>query len=227
MLEYCMEIIRNAIQQKNLKNKSYEIPKVYPIVLYIGKRKWNVTQNIQDVQKRIPRVTFGTLGTYEILDINDYTEEELWKEDTLLSKVLLLEKSNDKEKSSEMLKKIFRTRISEEESRLLIQIIKYGLNNKIDLNNIIKIEENLKGGGERKMSALVEYIRDWYDEGMEKARKEGLKNGRAEGRAEERKASIRKIARRMLKNNTDDNTIISITEISKKELKKLKEEMNL
>ena len=52
ILEYQLEIIQSAIDIEKLKNKSYKIPQVYPIVLYTGKRKWNAKKFLEDCCKR-------------------------------------------------------------------------------------------------------------------------------------------------------------------------------
>ena len=40
ILRYKNAIIESAINKRRLKEKNYKIPKVIPIVLYTGKRKW-------------------------------------------------------------------------------------------------------------------------------------------------------------------------------------------
>ena len=42
LLMYEMEIIKSAVDEKKLHMLDYKIPTVYSIVLYTGKRKWNV-----------------------------------------------------------------------------------------------------------------------------------------------------------------------------------------
>ena len=48
LLNYCVEIIRYAVNKKQLRNKGYKMPVVYPIVLYTGKRKWNVKKYFEE-----------------------------------------------------------------------------------------------------------------------------------------------------------------------------------
>ena len=56
ILEYQLEIIKSAIDIEKLKNKSYKIPQVYPIVLYTGKRKWNAKKFLEDCQEKLVEI---------------------------------------------------------------------------------------------------------------------------------------------------------------------------
>ena len=47
LLENEVAIIRSAIDKSKIKNKSYKIPLVMPIVLYTGKQKWNANKYLE------------------------------------------------------------------------------------------------------------------------------------------------------------------------------------
>ena len=49
LLEYEVAIIRSAIDKSKIKNKSYKIPLVMPIVLYTGKQKWNANKYLEKI----------------------------------------------------------------------------------------------------------------------------------------------------------------------------------
>lgn len=42
ILEYEMQIMKNAIDLSKIKNKNYSFPAIFPIVLYTGTQTWNV-----------------------------------------------------------------------------------------------------------------------------------------------------------------------------------------
>ena len=65
---------------------------VIPIVIYTGSRRWNVEKYIQDCQVILKGVENVKLGEYYVIDVNDYSNEELENDELFLSKVLLLEK---------------------------------------------------------------------------------------------------------------------------------------
>ena len=92
MAEYSIEIMKSAIDYSEIKQKQYKIPVVLPIVLYTGKVKWDIKKDIRDAQEKIEEYEGLEFGKYKIVDINDYTEEELLKEKTYLSKFMLIEK---------------------------------------------------------------------------------------------------------------------------------------
>ena len=105
ILEYEIEIMKSAIDIRKVKNKEYKLPLVIPIVLYTGKKKWNAKRYLEESQETLDSVEIKA-GNYNLVDINDFTKEELLQEKTLISKMMLLEKSESTEESIEMLEKI-------------------------------------------------------------------------------------------------------------------------
>lgn len=74
LLEYEVAIIRSAIDKSKIKNKSYKIPLVIPIVLYTGKQKWNANKYLEKSQEKIQGLNIK-IGNYSLVDINNYTEK--------------------------------------------------------------------------------------------------------------------------------------------------------
>ena len=105
ILEYEIEIMKSAIDIRKVKNKEYKLPLVIPIVLYTGKKKWDAKRYLEESQETLDGVEIKA-GNYNLVDINDFTKEELLQEKTLISKMMLLEKSESTEESIEMLEKI-------------------------------------------------------------------------------------------------------------------------
>ena len=76
--EYSIEIIKEALDFAK-RNKKYEIPRVIAIVLYTGESKWQVSQTLEEIQAKIEGIEATSVGSYSIVDINTYTDEELLK----------------------------------------------------------------------------------------------------------------------------------------------------
>ena len=70
-----------AIMQEMFINSKYneKIPLVIPIVIYTGNKKWNVAKTIEECQENLEGFDKIKLGQYYVLDINDYTNEQLKK----------------------------------------------------------------------------------------------------------------------------------------------------
>ena len=70
-------------------------------MLYTGKEKWTAKNYIKEIQERLyaetkirkrGEIELGTLGYYALVDVNNYTKEELLEEEGILSKIMLIEK---------------------------------------------------------------------------------------------------------------------------------------
>ena len=105
ILEYEIEIMKSAVDIRKIKNKEYKLPLVIPIVLYTGKKKWDAKRYLEESQETLDGVKIKA-GNYNLVDINDFTKEELLQGKTLTSKMMLLEKSESTEETIEMLEKI-------------------------------------------------------------------------------------------------------------------------
>lgn len=95
ILDYEMQIMNHSFRKRNYKGKFQA--KIIAIVIYTGVGKWRVPQSILEIQEQFgyklkPNQNYLGIGEYNVIDVNDYTKEELLEEGTLLSKVLLIEK---------------------------------------------------------------------------------------------------------------------------------------
>ena len=79
--------------QKEIRNTKYEIPRVIAIVLYTGESKWQVSQTLEAIQVKLPEIESQSVGSYNIVDINTYSDDELLKAKGTLPKMLLMEKN--------------------------------------------------------------------------------------------------------------------------------------
>ena len=211
LLEYEVAIIRSAIDKSKIKNKSYKIPLVMPIVLYTGKQKWNANKYLEKSQEKIQGLNIK-IGNYSLVDINNYTEKELLEDNTFISKMMLIEKSKNTEEIAETLEKII-NKTQKEDKELLKSIIEIFLEEKIGIQKSTELIRKLESESD-SMLAIVDMIRKENQMYIDMGRKEGKKEGK--------KDTLREIAIKMLKKNLTEKEITEITGISKKELNNLK-----
>ena len=222
ILEYEYELIRSENDYKKLGTKQYKIPAVIAIVLYTGKQKWNVKKYIEEVQEKLEGYEEIKLAKYDVVDVNDFSKEELIKEKSFLSKAMLIEKAKDNEEIARYLEKITTEINSNEEiyteeiKQLFTVMIDQILKIKIGEEKAEEIKQNIKmrKGGERKMMAVFETI--------EQDNKRIYRRGKKEGREEGRKEAILSYIKNMLKENLPIDLISKITGISPQEINKMK-----
>lgn len=53
ILQYKVEIISQSTREERINSKKYKIPLVEAIVIYTGKRKWDVEEEIEKVQEKL------------------------------------------------------------------------------------------------------------------------------------------------------------------------------
>lgn len=198
MVEYCLELGRIVT-----KNNNGFFPTIYPIVLYTGSKKWNVPLTIVTTDKYFYDYGIQKLNypVYSLVDINDYSEKELLKEFSALSKALLFEKVQTREEIEKIIKVLKNSTLTKNEEEYIEKIFKYS--NKLNklLPNCSKFIEK----GENNMRFI-----ELYEELLDEKEKCGEKNG------------IIKMIKQMIKNHISDDQIMKIANIDKEELEKLK-----
>ena len=219
LLEYEVAIIRSAVDKSKIKNKSYKIPLVMPIVLYTGKQKWNANKYLEKSQEKIQGLNIK-IGNYSLVDVNNYTENELLEDNTFISKMMLIEKSKNTEEIAETLEKII-SKTQKEDKELLRRIIEIILEEKIGITKSKELIKKLEKGSD-SMLAVVDMIRKENQMYIDMGRKEGKKEGKIEGKTE----TIKEIVDKMLRKNLPEKTIIEITGINPKEIEKIKNSKN-
>lgn len=223
ILEYEYSIIKSAIDRNRIGQKEYKLPMVISIVLYSGRRKWNGKEYIREIQEKLEGYQELEYARYNLIDVNDFSAEELLKEKTLLTKAMLIEKTRYTENLVENLEKIIKEmnkkEYTEEQRELLSTIIRLVLSNKIGkevANDLIeKIKE--KGGG-NDMLAVLEMIEEENKRIFRDGEKSGIRKGKKEG--------MKETAKNMLKENADTEFIARVTGLTKEEIEKLKVNKN-
>ena len=218
ILEYEIEIMKSAIDIRKIKNKEYKLPLVIPIVLYTGKKKWDAKRYLEESQETLDDVKIKA-GNYNLVDIKDFTKEELLQGKTLISKMMLLEKSESTEESIEMLEKII-PNTNKEEKELLKRVISILFGEKIGEEKTKELIEKIDGG-EGKMLALVDMIRNENKMYINMGRKEGRKEAREEAKIKLKQQCL-EIAKNLLKINMPISQISEVTKLPEEEIEKIK-----
>ena len=226
ILEYEYELIRSENDYKALGTKEYKIPAVISIVLYTGKQKWNVKKYIEEVQEKLEGYEEIKLAKYDVVDVNDFSKEELIKEKSFLSKAMLIEKAKNNEEVIRYLEEIT-TEINENEEiyteeikQLFTVMINQILKIKIGEEKAEKIMQDIRKGkgGKNKVMTVFETIEEdnklIFSNGMKAGIKTGIKTGINKRNLE--------IIKNMLKENLPIDLISKITGISQKEINKMK-----
>ena len=207
LLEYEVAIIRSAIDKSKIKNKSYKMPLVIPIVLYTGKQKWNANKYLEKSQEKIQGLNIK-IGNYSLVDINNYTEKELLEDESFVSKMMLIEKSKNTEEIAKTLEKII-NKTQKEDRYLLKSIIEIFLEEKIGIQKSTELIRKLESESD-SMLAIVDMIRKENQMYIDIGKKETLKG----------------IVNKMLKKKIPEKIIIEVTGISSKEIEKIKNSKN-
>lgn len=209
--------MENAIDKKRFGNKNYKLPIVYPIVLYTGNRKWNAGTYISDTQESLEDIGEIQFAKFNIIDVNEYSKEELLEEKSFYTKAMLIEKTKNIDETVKYLEKITEKINSDEQTysteirELFKNILNKIIRNKIGEEDTNKILDNLnRKGGDVKMMAVFEMI--------QKENEEIYMNGRKQGKIE----GIKEIAKKLLSKNISKREISEITGLKDDEIEKLK-----
>ena len=147
-----------------------------------------------------------------LVDINEYTKEELLEEKNILSKVMLLEKSKNKIEFMENVKEVLEIADDRNIDKLK-DIIIYKAYDALEQEELEEMLNKMKNKKEEGIMTLGERIRKNEREERIKAKNEGIIEG------------INKTIRKMLLLKLDENIIKEVTGVKDKELEKVKKEL--
>ena len=233
IMEYVTGIITNYwySNKENVIHRKY--PLVIPIVLYIGKKKWNVEKHISERQVSIPGYK-AEYGKYTIYDVNNYEDGELLHEKGVLSKIILLEKTKNEKELQENYIKISKEYLSQEEKNMIIDYLCNISSTKLQPDKVKEIKKLFMEGDNTMLAEIFmeKERKAWLGgkkEGIEEGKKEGIREGKKEGIKEGIiKGTIKskyEIAKKLLKNNISTENIKNWTGLSNKEINEIKKEI--
>lgn len=209
ILNYCVEIIRSIVNEKETSSVNYKYPKVIPIVLYTGKQKWTASKSFSKMETEYENFKEKNIDIkYKLIDINQYNVEDLLKEKTLLANALILEKCKNIEDVLNNLKIILKntTKVDNHEELKRIVIYLYKDMKEEDKKEIIKLIEEKESESEEIMITARRIIN------------EEIRKGKIEGILE----TLRQTIERMIKMNFEDDTIKQATGAKKSEIEKIR-----
>lgn len=217
ILKYELEIIRSRMDENN----RLEFPIIIPIVLYTGKQRWNAKINYPSYNSELARYRGLKKVEYNLVDINDYTIEDLYKENSILTKIMILEKSNKYieiiNNVDKIVNKVYDSKLyTQTQKEMLLNILNNTMINIVGNKKMKEYKIKLEGG--ENMLALYEMIENERN----KIYSTGIKEGKVKGKIEGKIEGIKAIAKKMLRIKFDKDTIMKATGIKEEELEKMK-----
>ena len=215
--EYCICLIDS---RQTSKSKFYKAPLIFPIVLSTSKTIWDAPLTI--IQEEDNNYGFPALKypTYNLVDIQKVSTEELLKDRMGLTLAMALEKQKTKEELEKVIEFVIKRGVNENEANCL----KIILENSSKIRNALgdKKEEYkkiIKGDGDMSNfeELYIELLEDKYNKGVNQGINQGISQGISQGKEQ--------VIKQMIKNKMEDKEIIKYTNISRKELKRLKLEL--
>ena len=244
ILNYQIEIMRvNEVENPRKEDKECL---VIPIVLYTGKEKWTAKNYIKEIQERLyeekiikrGEIELGTLGYYALVDVNNYTKEELLKEEGILSKIMLIEKERNTKDLVRTMFEIKEKIQNDKNKEIVYTTMELALNKKFGTKVARKIMEKIIGKESGDMLAVEEMVLKENKMLRDEGRKIGISEGKKIGISEGKKIGISegkligidegiiRVAKEMLKNGVDDEYVEKYTHLSKEKIEKLKKEIH-
>ena len=210
IMRYKYAIIESAIDKKRLKEKSYRIPMVIPVVLYTGKRKWKRLL-INDIEEKVEGYAENWLG-YTLIDVNEFSKEELLADNLIITKAMLIEKSKNKEELYRNIEEVINIQKEKKafDNLQLEKLITYELSETEDKNIMHEFIEKIRNieGSEEIMTNASRII----NREIRKERKAGLEQGIQQGIA---------LVAKKLKGKMEIKDISQITGLSETEIENL------
>jgi len=221
ILDYVGSFYEN--EYKSLKTEEKIIP-IIPIVFYVGSENWSAVSKFHDLvnipndllKKYVPSFE------YILININEMTTEDLSKAESMLTRLVVMNKSKDSNEFRQTAKNLFdlilKTNDENEMKKYkeyLMLYIDLVLNKKINKEEATKIVDVIEGGTMFFMT---------LDHIFEQKKDEGIKEGEIKGKIEGEKLKAIETAKKMLKDNLDIEMIIKYSGLTQDEIEKIKEE---
>ena len=232
IVEYCLELIRSA------RAKNYtSYPLICPIVLYTGNKKWDAPLTISENQESGYGFKKLNYPKYNLIDINNYTKEELIDQKSGISKIILFEKIKTKEEIEETIKKLIKKKMTEDERKAIKRIFEYSnlVKKLLNQEELEKCKEILEGGGKGTMENFEKFIVELLENKIREVRRirkaeekalvegtqKGIKKGIAQGITQGITQGIVQVAKNMLKKNMEIEQIKELTGLTRRRNRKI------
>jgi predicted transposase/invertase (TIGR01784 family) len=210
--------------------KDFKYPPVLPMILYDGKGPWTAQRNFPErthmntvFEKYIPKFE------YELVNLNDYNEEEIMRFGDALSIILLADKALRRDKGTGALSQLphdyvekLRLQIPKDMIKLLTDVIRslmdkggFGRREAEEAAAIVEMGEREEYGG--MFEAVIESI----IEEREEARAEGMERGRVDGMVKGIEKGLEKAARNLLAKGAAIDYVHEITGLDREAIRNL------
>ena len=236
LLSYIVEIWRRY-------GKNEKLPLVIPCVLYTGNSRWGIKtlRSLFDVSHELEK--YIPDFEYILIDVNRYSDEELIETANLVSSVVYMAKSKDKNEVANKLRNIIDL-IAKLDKKEQDEFVRWAevMFYKSDKVVYDYFEKNLKRGANKDMALIdlipgaIEIFRDeGRVEGREEGRKEGeergkilgriegIREGEEKGKIEAKRSSIKRILTKKLKKEPSENVICRLEGLTLEELEEIED----
>ena len=215
LMEYMIEIYRKYMKKEKL-------PAVIPCVLYTGKKEWKVGQlkSLFNVRKELKK--YMPNFEYILIDVNNYTDEELTNTANLISSVFFLTKSKNPSEVASRIKELVETasKLTIEEQKALSKWAKTIFIKNTDIQECI--DENFYIKGDEEMT-LEDFLPDTVIEMIREGEAKGKAEGKVEGKEEGKIFSISKLLKKKFKDRTNEEIVSKLGKLSLDKLEKVEE----
>lgn len=175
MIEIWREVLKNTTE-KEFKRKSFRLPAIVPIVLYNGARRWTVARNLREVISNSNILGENILDfKYELIDINRYNKDDLFKNRSISSAIFLLDQNINRIEFYDRLKNVvltFNNLTIEEKAQLKHWLVNANLGE----NNYKENIEKIFNADKKEVVSVTSNI----SKGLEKLKEDSIKEGKAE-----------------------------------------------
>lgn len=215
MLNCCVDIIYSWNTSVKIK-KGIKYPIVVPIVIYTGTDKCDAFNDFSKMQ--VSDYVFKNYKInfkYNIIEINKLSFDFLIQKNTLFSYTIALAKTTNYEEFKNILNQIliqnkgnFNKEFYDISAFLFENLIKDSFNEEFLEETYFKIEKggnNMPSLYEKQIQGFKQDVKNWVEESEHE--------------------TLRKIVENLIANNSSDEFILKITNITKSELEKIKKEL--
>lgn len=211
LMEYGLELIRGATEYNAKK-----FPKVIPIVLYTGEKKWYLKNEYMKSELKTEDKRVNKLGLnvkYNLIDINRLKINDLINDGTLISKAIIIEKCKSEDNVKRYLRTIIRnTKQSQKEQ--MERILRYALKQLTNEENVEKYIKELYNKEDKSMNLLTANLLKEKQKLIQRGEKLGEKRGEKRGEM----IGIKKVAKAMKEKGMEITLISAVTGLKVEEI---------
>ena len=195
ILKYNMAIMESAIDKAKLRQKNYKLPTVFSFVIYTGNKKWSATNYLVNKQEKLLGCESELFANFQVIDVNNYTKKDLLESDSLLTKMMLLEKANTYKELESYLQTIVRKTMDDSQKLFLQRLIKYIFKDKLNDKKLNEFIEELQirdvEGGSIMFVEIINKKIDEVFEMQEKVKEQETKVKEQETKVKEQETKVK------------------------------------